>query len=85
MRDKELYTQILGIRSPWRVADVELSVSAGEVKVVVEQEAGSERRCPNCGAVCSEYDQRRRKWRHPDTCQFKTILVAEAPRVVRPE
>ena len=34
MRDKELYTQILGIRSPWQVAEVELSVEAGEVKVI---------------------------------------------------
>jgi transposase len=85
MRDKELYTQILGIRSPWRVADVELSVRSGEVKVMVEQEPGSERYCPKCGAVCSGYDQRRREWRHLDTCQFKTILVAEVPRVECPE
>jgi len=39
MRDKELYTQILGIRSPWKVADVELSVEDGEIKVIVEQKA----------------------------------------------
>ena len=45
MRDKELYTQILGIRSPWQVADVGLSVEAGEVKVYVEQGPGAERRC----------------------------------------
>lgn len=85
MRDKELYTQILGIRSPWKVADVELSVSAGEVKVIVEQEPGAKRCCPKCGAVCTGYDQRRREWRHLDTCQFKTILVAEVPRVACPE
>ena len=30
MRDKDLYTQILGINPPWKVIDVELSVeSAG--------------------------------------------------------
>jgi transposase len=85
MRDKGLYTQILGIRSPWRVADVELSVRASEVKVIVEQEPGSEQCCPKCGAVCSGYDRRRREWRYLDTCQFKTILVAEVPRVACPE
>ncbi|HSH28748.1 MAG TPA: ISL3 family transposase [Thiohalobacter sp.] len=85
MRDKELYTQILGIRSPWQVADVELSVDAGEVKVYVERTPGTEQRCPKCGKVCPGYDRRRRQWRHLDTCQFKTLLVAEVPRVECPE
>lgn len=85
MRDKELYTQILGIRSPWQVADVELSVEAGEVKVYVERMPGAEQRCPKCGQVCPGYDGRRRQWRHLDTCQFKTLLVADVPRVECPE
>ena len=41
MRDKDLYAQILGIKSPWQVTDVELNVSKGEVAVQVEQEAGA--------------------------------------------
>ena len=85
MRDKELYTQILGIRSPWQVAEVELSVEAGEVKVYVEQESGAQQRCPKCGEVCAGYDRRRRSWRHLDTCQFKTILIADVPRVTCPQ
>ena len=85
MRDKELYTQILGIRSPWQVAEVELSVEAGEVKVYVEQEPGAQQRCPKCGEVCAGYDHRRRSWRHLDTCQFKTILIADVPRVTCPQ
>lgn len=85
MRDKELYTQILGIGSPWRVAEVELSLDAGEVKVYVELETGAEQRCPKCGEVCPGYDRRRREWRHLDTCQFKTILVADVPRVECPD
>ncbi len=85
MRDKELYTQILGIRSPWQVADVELSVEAGEVKVYVEQGPGAEQCCPKCGKVRPGYDRRRRQWRHLDTCQFKTLLVADVPRVECPE
>ena len=81
MRDKELYTQILGIRSPWQVSEIDLSVQVGEVKVYVEQAAGAEQRCPKCGEVCPGYDRRQRSWRHLDTCQFKTILVADVPRV----
>lgn len=85
MRDTDLYTQILGVRSPWRVTDVELCQTAGEVSVFVEQEPGVALSCPKCGKSCPSYDKRRRKWRHLDTCQFKTLLVADVPRVECPE
>jgi transposase len=81
MRDKELYAQILGIRSPWQVADVELLPSAGEVKVYVEPEADAVFTCPICGTASPGYDKRQRQWRHLDTCQYKTILVADVPRI----
>ncbi len=81
MRDKDLYAQILGIQSPWQVAEVELLAGAGEVKVYVEPEVGATFSCPTCGEVCSGYDKRQRQWRHLDTCQYKTILVANVPRI----
>ena len=31
------------------------------------------------------YDSRRREWRHLDTCQYRTILAADVPRVECPE
>jgi len=37
--------------------------------------------CPKCESVSRGYDKRRRQWRHLDTCQYKTILVADVPRV----
>ena len=85
MRDKDLYCQILGLQSPWRVTDVELNASEGEVKVHVELEAGSKLSCPKCGISCAGYDKRLKQWRHLDTCQYKTILVAEVPRIQCPE
>ena len=81
MRDKQLYQQILGIESPWRVVAVYVSVQDGEVRVQVEAKAGSRHRCPQCGKRCPGYDRRTRRWRHLDTCQLKTLLVAEVPRV----
>jgi hypothetical protein len=44
MRDKALYTQLLGIRSPWKVPEVELALEDGEAKVFVVQEAEAEQR-----------------------------------------
>jgi len=81
MRDKDLYAQILGIRSPWQVSSVELALSEGEVTVYVEQDAGAKLCCPVCGGESPGYDSRPRRWRHLDTCQYKTILVADVPRV----
>ncbi len=83
MRDKELYARILGIESPWEVSSVELALSEGEGEVVVhvEQEEGATQCCPSCGEVSPGYDSRTRRWRHLDTCQYKTIVVADVPRV----
>jgi len=81
MRDKDLYAQILGIKSPWQVTRVDLSVPEGEVTVQVEHEEGSMSCCPTCGKESPGYDSRPRRWRHLDTCQYKTILLADVPRV----
>jgi len=81
MRDKDLYAQILGIKSPWQVSSVELALSEGEVTVHVEQEESATQCCPTCGEISPGYDSRTRRWRHLDTCQYKTILVADVPRV----
>ncbi len=61
--------------------DIELNLKAGEVKVYVEQKKGAKQVCPKCSRHCPGYDKRQRQWRHLDTCQLKTVLVAELPRV----
>lgn len=84
MRDKDLYAAILGIRPPWQVSGVELTTKAEEVRVLLEMQPGTGLCCPECGASCPGYDTRRRSWRHLDTCQFKTIVEADVPRVECP-
>ena len=84
MRDRELYARILGIEAPWRVADVDLNLPQGEVVVHVEH-AGGPVRCPQCGEVARHYDTRDRRWRHLDTCQYRTFLAAKVPRVQCPK
>ena len=84
MRDKERYKQILGIQTAWTVTEVEVSMSAGEVTVQVEHDSGVRPTCSHCGTPCPGYDQHARTWRHLDTCQAKTLIVAEVPRVTCP-
>ena len=38
MRDKELYSKILGVKTPWHVAHVELSISEGKVEIFLEHD-----------------------------------------------
>jgi transposase len=81
MRDKELYAAILGIGSPWEVSGVELDSKEEEIRVLVAMKVGARLRCPLCNEVCPGYDSRRRSWRHLDTCQFRTIIDADVPRL----
>jgi transposase len=58
---------------------VRLDVPAGKVEVIVEHRGDA--CCPKCGKPCPGYDTRPRRWRHLDTCQLQTLLVADVPRV----
>lgn len=86
MQDKEFYQQILGLSSPWKVTDVELDRASAEIRVKVDHPRGSQFCCPECKTElpCHDHAEERR-WRHLDSCQFKTSLIARQPRVNCPE
>lgn len=84
MRDTELYGRILGIEAPWSVDAVEVDLAAGKVEVHLAELSGP-LPCPKCGKASPGYDRVVRRWRHLDTCQLQTILVADLPRVQCPE
>ena len=81
MRDRDLYAKILGIQQPGSVSDVQLDMNGEEVRVSLACEASASLCCPECGKDAPRYDARARSWRHLDTCQFRTILTADVPRV----
>lgn len=85
MRDIDLYAQILGLRTPWKVVGVELDRVKEQVVVKVAASDTAAFSCPHCGQPASRYDKRLRRWRHLDTCQFVTILEAQVPRLSCPE
>ncbi|MBX3746917.1 MAG: ISL3 family transposase, partial [Verrucomicrobiae bacterium] len=80
MQDIQLYQQILGLGEPWRVKAVRLNRQAGEVEIEVEC-TESVWGCPECGERMHVHEWERRRWRHLDSCQYRTILTAEVPRV----
>jgi len=80
MQDIALYQQILGLEEPWKVKAVNLDVKAGEV--VVDVECTTEVwGCPQCGERMHIHERETRRWRHLDSCQFKTIVRSDIPRV----
>lgn len=86
MQDKELYQQILGLSSPWTVSDVQLDHDAQEIRVRAEHPRGAKFCCPECSTELPCHDHAaERRWRHLDSCQFKTVLIARTPRVKCPE
>lgn len=85
MRDTDLYARILNLQAPWLVEDVELDRSGGSVRVQVSRDSAIPLECPECHQAVPGYDTRRRQWRHLDTCQFHTLLIADVPRVNCPE
>jgi transposase len=86
MQDKELYQQILGFSSPWKVTDIELDFASSGIRAKVDHPGGSRFYCPECKTELSCHDHaEERGWRHLDSCQFETILIACQPRVNCPE
>jgi len=86
MQDRELYQEILGLKSPWTVSKVTLNQEELQVDVFVAQPSGTKFCCPECSATLPCYDHTsERQWRHLDSCQFKTLLHASIPRVNCPE
>ena len=82
MQDRTLYARLLGIEDPWRVVDVRLRLDEEQAVVVsVSLDPGATLHCPKCQRRGSRYDSRKRRWRHLDTMQYRTHLVADVPRV----
>lgn len=80
MQDFRLYQQILGLVEPWTVKNVTLKPAEREVEVEVvctETLWGY----PQCARRMHVHEWERRRWRHLDSCQFKTVIAADVPRV----
>lgn len=85
MKDIQLYQQILGDTTPWSVAEVRLDAKTREIEIEMALSDRELWGCPACSRRMHRHDTERRRWRHLDSCQFKTYLVADVPRVKCPD
>lgn len=82
MDSTQLYQRLLGLEAPWKVSEVILDESLGELLVRVIN-TDKKHSCPTCSASgCSIHDHApSRRWRHLDSCQMATIIECSIPRV----
>ena len=80
MKDTTLYDELLGLKQPWYVSGVRLEVTKQEVEVEVRSK-DTTWACPECQGRMHIHEYAERRWRHLDSCQFKTIIVCQVPRV----
>jgi len=83
---KEFYAQSLQILNPWKVTAVsivnpETTKEPGIVEVRVECCEKVLWVDPDTGERATIHGWRERRWRHLDTCEFQTWVVAMVPRI----
>ena len=82
MKDTALYEQLLGLKSPWSVKSVELSLAEQRVVVEVVVKRSQVWADPTDSTGRAHINGYRcRQWRHLDTCQFETIIKASIPQL----
>lgn len=81
MEIKEFYAQSLGIQPPWRVTEVSIVPETRAVEVRVECDPGTLWVDPETGGRATVHGWRERRWRHLDTCDFETWVIAKVPRI----
>jgi len=85
MQSREVFERLRGLTRPWEVRDVDLALTENKVRVFVDLGEDAVLVCPQCGQPCPGYDRRQRQWRHLDTMQNETLVIAEVPRLKCPE
>jgi len=82
MKDTALYEQLLGLKTPWSVKKVDLSLADQRVVIEVVLKRGevwADRTDATKRAHVNGWSER--QWRHLDTCQFETVIKARVPQL----
>ena len=82
MKDTALYEHLLGLKTPWSVKSVDLSLTDQRVVVEVVLKRGQVWADPMDATKRAHINGwTERQWRHLDTCQFETIVKARVPQL----
>ena len=82
MKDTALYEHLLGLKTPWSVKKVDLSLADQRVVVEVVLKKGQVWADPTDATRRAHVNGwTERQWRHLDTCQFETLIKARVPQL----
>ena len=82
MKDTTLYEHLLGLKTPWSVKSVDLSLAEQRVVVEVVLKPGQVWADPTDATKRAHVNGwSERQWRHLDTCQFETLIKARVPQL----
>jgi transposase len=82
MKDTTLYEHLLGLKTPWSVNKVDLSLEDQRVVVEVVLKQGQIWSDPTDETKRAHINGwTTRVWRHLDTCQFETLITARVPQL----
>ncbi|MEE9404025.1 MAG: ISL3 family transposase [Algisphaera sp.] len=80
------YRMLLGLDDAWIIDDIQISLEDQRIQIQLKTSPKANFACPDCQKSCSLKDHAPvREWRHLDTMQFETLLVARLPRTRCPD
>lgn len=85
-RLSEHYALLLGLGDDWLVDNVDLDLPCQKVTIELSRNTKTPVCCPECQQQRPLKDHAaERTWRHLDTMQFETVLIARTPRTNCPD
>jgi transposase len=79
----KMFEQSIGVEEPWHIDRAGYEEEKGEVHIYVRARETAKYACPECGELCSRYDNEdtERVWRHGDVVFYPCYVHCRRPRI----
>lgn len=84
MAVEHLFTQALGLASPWKVVSCDFDPVAKSLELVIDFERGARFVDPETGELCPVHDTVQRSWEHLKSFEHRTTIRARVARITAP-
>ena len=84
MAVEHLFTQALGLASPWKVVSTDFDPKAKSLELGIDFERGARFADPETGELCPVHDTVQRTWEHLKFFEHRTTIRARVPRIKTP-
>jgi len=84
MAIEHLFTQALGLSSPWKVVTTDFDPVAKSLELGIDFERGARFADPETGELCPVHDTVQRSWEHLRFFEHRTTIQARVPRIKTP-